>query len=307
MLATLNDKQNDPHDVIEISPDVVRASRPDKDAPTLAPDIANRPPPKIEPAIAAPSVDKAVRAALSDYQASRKRSSVGKWLRGAMLSMLFAAGSAAAAIGWELHGDTVKQMAAPWMPAFLVAATPSQAAPAVADQPASPAPQAEATEQDVPQATAPTQQADATPATAAATTTAAAPPDDAQALQSMTRDLAAMGQQIEQLKANIAELKAGQEQMAREMSKPPQAKPAETRSADPRAKLTALPPRPPAVAPRKPKPVHTPAYTPAYAPTPITPPPPPSQATAVAQPPAAAPQQTADDGGPVVRPPSPVR
>ncbi len=294
MLATLNDKQNDPHDVIEISPDVVLASRTDKDAPTLAPDIANRPPPKIEPVIAAPSVDKAVRAALSDYQASRKRSSVGRWLRGAMLSMLFAAGSAAAAIGWDLHGDTVKQMVAPWMPAFLFAATPSQAALAVADQPASPAPQAEATEQDVPQA-------------AAATTATEAPPDAVQALRSMTRDLAAMGQQIEQLKANIAELKAGQEQMAREMSKPSQAKLAETRSADPRAKLSALPPRAPAAPPRKPKPVHTPAYTPAYAPTPIAPPPPPSQAAAVAQPPAAAPQQTADDGGPVVRPPSPVR
>ena len=40
----------------------------------------------------------------------------------------------------------------------------------------------------------------------------------------MTRDIAAMAQQIEQLKANISELKAGQEQMAREMAKAADAK-----------------------------------------------------------------------------------
>ncbi len=35
----------------------------------------------------------------------------------------------------------------------------------------------------------------------------------------MTRDLASMGQQIEQLKTSIAQLKAGQEQMAQQMSR----------------------------------------------------------------------------------------
>lgn len=301
MLATLNDKQNDPHDVIEISPDVVLASRTDKEAPTLAPEIGGRAEPKIELASdaavgPAPSVDNAVRAALKDYQAARKRSSVGKWLRGAMLSILFAGGSAAAAIAWGVHGDAVKQVVAAWMPAFLVTAAPSQAAQAIADPPAVPAPQAEAADENAPQAATLVQQPDASAATASAV-----PPDSAQALQSMTRDLAAMGQQIEQLKANIAELKAGQEQMAREMSRPAQAKPAQARNVDPRAKLSALPTRPPAV--RKPKPVQAPAHAPA----PISPLPPSSQAAAVPPPPAPAPQLTADDDGPVVRPPMPVR
>ena len=59
----------------------------------------------------------------------------------------------------------------------------------------------------------------------------------------MTRDLAAMAQQIEALKANIAELKAGQEQMAREMAKPPAPKPvAEAKPVDPRARVATLPP-----------------------------------------------------------------
>jgi hypothetical protein len=305
MLATLNDKQNDPHDVIEISPDVVLASRTHQEAPTLAPEIGGRAEPKIELASdtavnPAPSVDNAVRAALKDYQAARKRSSVGKWLRGAMFSMLFAGASAAAAIAWGVHGNAVKQTVAAWMPAFLVTAAPSQAAQAAADQPTVPASQAEAADQNAPQAAALVQKLDST-----AATDSAAPPDSAQALQSMTRDLAAMGQQIEQLKANIAELKAGQEQMAREMSRPAQARPAEARSVDPRAKLSALPPRPLAAAApvRKPKPVHAPAYAPA----PVAPLPPPSQAAAVPPSPAPAPQLTADDDGPVVRPPMPVR
>ncbi len=47
MTATLTDK-NDPHDAIQISPDVVLASRTEKDAPTLAPEIGRRPEPRIE-------------------------------------------------------------------------------------------------------------------------------------------------------------------------------------------------------------------------------------------------------------------
>ena len=298
MLATLNDK-NDPHDAIEISPDIVLASRAEKDAPTLAPELSGRAEPKLEaapePRIAAPSVDAAVRAALSDYQASRKRSSLGKWLSRAVFSVLFAGGSAAAAIAWQAHGETVKQMAAVWVPAL--AAPPSQATQAVDEQSTSPAPQAQAADGAAPQA--PAQQPDSAPPTAEAVA-----PDATPSLQSMTRDLASMGQQIEQLKANIAELKTSQELMAREMAKAPP-KPAEARAADPHARMTALPPRPPAPPVRKPKPASPPAHAATYAPAPITPA---QQATIVPPPmPAPAPQQTADDDGPVVRPPLPVR
>ncbi|MGY3459378.1 putative membrane protein [Bradyrhizobium sp. LM3.4] len=114
-----------------------------------------------------------------------------------------------------------------------------------------------------------------------------------------------MAQQIEQLKVNIAELKAGQEQMAREMAKPPAPKPmADARPpVDPRARVSARPPAPPV---RKPKPAVSQTYMPAYSPAPLAPPP--SQAAAV--PPPAAPittQAVADDDGPVVRPPMPLR
>jgi hypothetical protein len=307
MLATLNDK-NDPHDAIEISPEVVRASRTDTEAPTLAPEIVGRLEPKIEavPPIAAanaaastPSVDAAVRAALSDFQSSRKRSPVGKWLRGAMLSMLFAGGSAAAAIGWQMHGDMVQDSVAAWIPAL--AAAPSRATPPGAEQATQTAAEAAApeaaaaTEAAPPAATTPAPQQDSAPVTTAT-------PDIApSSVQAMARDLATMGQQIEQLKANIAELKAGQEQMARELAKAQQPRPAEARAIDPRNRVSALPPHPPVAPVRKPKPAYPPAAT-SYAPAPTAPP---AQAAVVPPPPAAV--QTADDDGPVVRPPMPVR
>jgi hypothetical protein len=321
MLATLNAKQiveeivkdtvkdtikdNDPHDALDISPDVVLASRATKDAPALAPDIAIRHEPKIsadpEAPAAAPPVDSAIRAAANDLHVARKRSSIGKWFSRAFVTILLAGASAAATVAWHTHRDTAKQMVAEWMPALV--ASPSLAPPPVADEPAQPVPQAAAADRPAEQPAAPAQVQDS----AAATATAASP-DTTQSLQGITRDLAAMGQQIEQLKATVAELRAGQEQMAREMAKTTQPKPAEARTIDPRAKLSALPPRPAAPPVRKPKPVYTSASTRTYAPVPIAPLPQ-SQAAAVPpQPaPAPAPQAVADDDGPVVRPPMPVR
>ena len=346
MLATLNSRQivdeivkdtvkdNDPHDAVEISPDMVLASRPISGAPALAPEIATRPEPKIdpkfapertinpepkfspvlEPQTAAPSVDTAVRVAASDGR-RQKRSSAGKWLRGAFVMILFAGGSAAATVAWEKHGDTARQMLAEWTPALTAltsllpstsqTAAPVTAAPVTAAQAAPPA-EPVATDQAADQAAQP---ATPPPVQVAAAAPVATQPDPAQSVQSMTRDLAAMAQQIEALKANIAELKAGQEQMAREMAKPPAPKPvAEAKPVDPRARVSTLPPRSPAPPVRKPKPVVSQTYMPAYSPAPLAPPPP-SQAAAVA--PTAAPvattQAVADDDGPVVRPPMPLR
>ena len=348
MLAMLNSKQivdeivkdtvkdNDPHDAIQISPDMVLASRPISGAPALAPEFATRPEPKIdpkfapeptinpepkfspvlEPQTAAPSVDTAVRVAASDGHNRQKRSSAGKWLRGAFVMILFAGGSAAATVAWEKHGDTARQMLAEWTPALTAltsllpstsrTAAPVTTAPVTAAQaapPAEPAATDQAADQSAQPATPPPVQV-ATAAPVAAAAPVATQPDPA--VQSMTRDLAAMAQQIEALKANIAELKAGQEQMAREMAKPPAPKPvAEAKPVDPRPRVSTLPPRSPAPPVRKPKPVVSQTYMPAYSPAP----PAPSQAAAAA--PTAAPvattQAVADDDGPVVRPPMPLR
>jgi hypothetical protein len=311
MLATLNSRQivdeivkdamkdNDPHDVVQISPDVVLASRTHGDAPTLAPEITNRPEPRIDvaPAAAAtttPSVDTAIRVTANDMPGREKRSAVGKWLRGAFITMLFAGGSAAATIVWESHGDTARQMLAEWTPSLMSLVPSTSPATPVATVQA-------ATDQTTDQSTAPP----AAPVAAAAP--AVTQSDPTQSLQSMTHDVAAMAQQIEQLKANIAELKTAQAQMAREMVKLPAPKPvADAKPIDPRARVSALPPRPPVAPVRKPKPITTPAYTQTYAPTQIAPPPLPSQTVAVPPPPAAGAQAVADDDGPVVRPPMPV-
>ena len=334
MLATLNPKQivdeivkdtvkdNDPHDAIRISPEIVRASRPVSVAPALAPDIATRPEPKFVPepkasfarkislepkfspvsesqAAPPPSIDTAVRVAASDGPGPRKRSAAGKWLRGAFVTFLFAGGSAVATIVWAQHCDAAKQMIAEWTPplASLLPST-SQTAPVAAAQAAPPAEQA-ATDQAADQSATPPA------AQVAAVAPAATQPDAAQSVQSMTRDLAAMAQQIESLKTEIAELKAGQEQMAREMAKPPAPKPtAEAKPVDPRARAAALPSRassPPPV--RKPKPAVSHTYMPAYSPAR-------SQAAAVPPPPVApvtTTQAVADDDGPIVRPPMPLR
>lgn len=328
MLATLNSSQivdaivkdavrdNDPHDAVQISPDIVRASRPVSIAPALAPEIAGRPEPtfapesKINPEpkfsaaseqAAVPSVDTAVRVAAGDGHGPRKQSAARKWLRGAFVTFLFAGGSAAATIAWDKHGDAVKLMLAQWTPALasLLPAT-SQTAPVSAAQ--------AATDQTAGQSAATPPAVQVAAAAPAATTS-----DPTQSVQSMTRDIGLMAQQIESLKASIAELKAGQEQMAREMAKPPAPKPVtEARPAvDPRARVSALPPRAPApTAPpaRKPKPVVSHTYAPASSPAPLAPPPP-SQAAALPPPaaPVATTQAVADDDGPVVRPPMPLR
>ncbi|MEH2484939.1 hypothetical protein [Bradyrhizobium sp. AZCC 2230] len=335
MLATLNSRQivdeivkdtvsnNDPHDAVQITPDVVRASRVSSEAPTLAPEFTARPEPifapepkiHLEPKVipvlgpqpATASVGTAVRVTASDGLSRPKRSAAGKWLRGAFVTFLFAGGSAAATIAWEKHGDTATQMLAEWTPALasLLPST-SQTAPVAAAQAAPPVAQDQATDQ--------TAATPAAPIVTAAAAPAATQADATQTVESMTRDIAAMAQQIEQLKANIAELKTSQEQMVRDMAKPSAPKPvAETKPpVDPRARVSALQPRPPAPMPppvRKPKPVVSHTYAPAYSPPPIAPPPPPSQAAAVpppVAPPVATTQTVADDDGPVVRPPMPV-
>lgn len=335
MLATLNSRQivdeivkdtmrdNDPHDAVQISPDVVRASRLTSEAPTLAPEFTARPEPKFAPEpklspepkfipVSAPSVDTAVRVTASDGHNRRKRSAAGRWLRGAFVTFLFAGGSAAATIAWEKHGDIATQKLAEWTPALMSLlpstsqTTPVQTTPVEGAQAAAPVAPDQATDQTA--ATTP-----AAPVVTAAAAPAATQSDATQTVESMTRDIAAMAQQIEQLKANIAELKAGQEQMVREMAKPLAPKPvAEVKPVNPPARVSALPQRAPAPMPppvRKPKPVVSHSYMPAYSPPPLAPPPPPSQAATVpppVAPPVATTQTVADDDGPVVRPPMPV-
>ena len=326
------DTKNDPHDVLEIAPDVVLVARAAAEFPTLAPDEGQpftRQPNMGNMGAApdmttAPRVDTTFRA--SDVNDIPGHGSGGRWLRRAAMAFLFAFVSVFATAAWQRYGDDAQAMAAgltsridlaawlPWQRSD--AATPSD----TSAQQAAPASVATA---DADQATpAAPSAAQPTDSTSAAPATAAAPPsppaqDPTQALQSMSRDMANLSQQIETLKASIAELKANQEQLSREVAKPraaearpPEARLSETRPAEARpvehrpAKLGA-PPRPlGTIVQRNPRP---PMYPPMQA-TAAAPLPPPGSVPAQISPgpPPAAPADASDDGV-IVRPPMPVR
>ena len=237
-------------------------------------------------------VDTSFRA--TDTSGGRSR---GAWARRATIAFLFALCSAFAAAAWERYGDDAQVTVAgitpqiiptlmSWLPmqkpataaqadtapVTQNAASSDQAAPAVAAQPAGSA---------------------MTPAAAASSA-----PDQAEALQSMARDVANLTQQVSELQASIAQLKANQEQMARDKAKAPEARVSEVRPAapaEPRPAKLGAPPRPLGTLVHRSRPPAQAAYLP----------PPPSTAAPVqiAPPPAV----TAPDGDPVVRPPMPVR
>lgn len=243
-------------------------------------------------------VDELKALALGERPASR-------WGKRLIMALLGLCGAVAAA-AWQHYGDQAKAMAADWAPPFVLAALAPSETPPAADQAPAPAIQAAAASQEgasadqpaaEPAAPAQPEQA-ATPAQPepAAAPAAAVPSPESAQLQSMAQDLAAMGQQVEELKGTIAQLKASQAQMAREV-----AKANEARTAEVSPKVTAPAPRPAAAPARKPKKPTTPAQA-AYVP-PLPPAPAPVQQ--YAPPP---PRQTmADDGAPVVRPPMPLR
>jgi hypothetical protein len=322
------DTKNDPHDVLEIAPDVVLVARAAAEFPTLAPDTAsqafNRQPNMGDMGAgadlaAAPRVDATFRA--SDVNDIPGRGSRGRWARTASMAFLFAFVSVIATAAWQRYGGDAQTMATDLTSKFDLAAwLPWQksdaATPADTSAPSPAASVATAADQAAPSAPAAAQPADSTAAPAAAAAASPQNPpaqDPAQTLQSVTRDVASLTQQLEALKASIAELKASQEQLSqqlsRDMAKPraveaklPEARPAEHKP----AKLGA-PPRPlGTIVQRNPRP---PAYPPIQA-TAAAPLPPGAGTPLPAQispgpPPAAA--SDASDDGVIVRPPMPVR
>jgi len=324
MQSTPNLREADPHDLFVIDPNVSLAARADKapldrlydvlshsagpqpPAPAsalvrpdpelrIAPDFsatAAAPPPET-PAYAR-AVDDRIQ--LGETEISAHQPATGKFARRAVMG-LFAVISAVGAATWQHYGDDAKAMVANWTPPLVasLAATANPVAAAPATTEPAPAAQTAAADQIAPPSSAAAQPAADVPAAATAPTAPAGP--DAQQVEAMTRDIAAMGQQISELKASIEQLKASQAQIASAS-----AKATEARLAEPAPRPRIAPPPPPVRAAtattRKPKQVFP------YAP--IAPAPPPQVAAVPAQ---MAPAQAAEaaDGGPVVRPPMPLR
>jgi hypothetical protein len=331
MLSTLNRPEQDPHDVIEIAPDVVLAARSDQPSPTPATDAGSGPSaPEVRiapaPSVSTPSVDTTFRATtLDDIRIPGERSPLAKWAIRTFMACLFAIGSAVAAAAWQNYGDDAQQMLTNWTPPRIsLASLFSSSKPTASEQSAPPA--AAAADQNSTQTATAQPAPTATPQSASAVATApdattpptvpAAPSADAtQLMQSMAHDITAMSQQIADLKTSIDQLKARQEQMSHDLAKTAEARIAEAKAAEAKAaemraferQKIALPPRAAAALPppvRKPKPAYTPVQAAAVPPPPPAAAPLPSSQPIAPLPP---PQATVQpDGDAVVRPPMPV-
>jgi hypothetical protein len=280
-----------------IEPDVVLAARAD------APDTRTREPnlralvSEISAGVTAHAAAPAVDTSFRSVATENKR---GKWLGRFAVAFVFALLSAVGAEAWQRYGDRAQAYAAMAAPLLGLSSLQATSAPASA-------PAVTAGEPD--QASAAEA---AAPPTAAPAASAPASADQTQLIQSLSRDLAAMGQQVETLKASIVQLKTGQEQLARDAkaveAKAVEAKAVEAKALEQsmRAKVSALPPHPPTAPARKPKP-YVPPVQASAAPAPLLPPPgaPGSAPVQIAPPPPPVSGAPQDDLIP--RPPMPVR
>lgn len=274
MHSMLNPKPNDdPHDVVVVAPDAVR----------VAPDVVEVVQDEISNLLRAaarqhsdpqgpaesgsalsgstsappvPPVDTTFRAAVVDDILDSGRRPAGRRVFRAIAALLLAVCIGGAAIAWQTFGYAAKKMVVKWIPQFALTTSLPLEKLWPRSQPAAPA-----TEADAADATPAQPPAQAAPE-ATAVSAAAPAADSAPSLELMARDLANMGQEVELLKASIAELKAGQQQMARDL-----AKAAETRASEqaarprPQANVSALAPRPPVARPRKPAVPYSPTPT----------------------------------------------
>jgi hypothetical protein len=265
MHSTLTPKANDdPHDVVVVAPDAVRVAPSHDEISELLrgaarhrADAQSRAAPDLSAGPTVPPVDTTFRpAALDDAGPS-----IARRLARGFAALLLAACIGVAAVAWKAYGETAMKQAAKLATQLVLMTSMQPEKPASAAQPAPPAVQADATN------TAPAAQPTAEAAPAAAAPSA----DPAPSLQSTARDLASLGQQVEQLKASIEQLRAGQQQMSRDLAKAADIRASEARVSEPnlRPKIPAPPPR--RVAARTPRPM--PSYPPPQAGIAATPPP----------------------------------
>jgi hypothetical protein len=186
---------------------------------------------------------------------SRRRSLFDRPAVRGLAGLLLAACIGVAAIAWQSsYRDAAKEVMARWTPQRLVASSPPVENPGLPAQPSPPADQAAEVKAAPPQTELLAQTAPEDVAPTAATLS----PELTQLIQSMARDLATLGQGIEQLKASqeqmardnanvAAQLKANQEQMARVLAKVSEQN-VRPRIATP---MPTPPPRPGATPPRR--------------------------------------------------------
>ncbi|SHG55590.1 hypothetical protein [Bradyrhizobium erythrophlei] len=248
MDSMLKSKQtDDPHDVLVVSSDVVPvapaneqlssvlqdaarlladAQKPKEKESGTGSDVPASPPVPADPPVPpVPPVDITFRPAAVDDILGRR--SLGQRVIRAFTALLLAACIGVAALAWQFGGGLTKKVIGKWVPQLVLTSSALQEKLGLSAPPAPPADAPAAVEAANPQAATPeavaAQTADtqaAAPAPeSAASATAAPPPETTPSPQSMARDLASLGQEVEQLKASIDQLKAGQQQMSLDIAK----------------------------------------------------------------------------------------
>ena len=254
---------DDPHDILMVAPEAVRvapeeASDPIRDMMRDTPSERQIHAGSDFTAGAVPPVDTTFRPTALN---NGRRSIGGQVLRAASALVLTAC-IGGAAVAWQHHGDAAQRLIAEWAPLF--ARSTSQPS----EKPLSPQPTLAAAQVDAASALPPQPAPQAQAATEAAAPAAVAPPEQpAPSIETMARDLANAGQEIEQLKASIEQLKASQQQLVAMVSEKPAA-PAVRPKKPVQAAQPASPPRPvAALAPaRRPmSPLPPPSYPPRQA------------------------------------------
>jgi hypothetical protein len=219
---------DDPHDCVVIPSDAVRVAPSDDEISDLLRAAARQhsdaqaskePDQMVDKA--APPLDATFRPSAVNDDFAPRRVRVMR----AIATLLIAACIGAAAMAWQASGYAAKKLVAKWIPQFALTTSlpldklgltatsaPPASDPATADAtPVAPGPVAQpASTQATP--------AQATPSQSAPESTVSNA-DSAPSLQSMARDLASVSQEVEALKASIAELKASQQQMTRDLAK----------------------------------------------------------------------------------------
>jgi hypothetical protein len=147
-------------------------------------------------------------AAVNNVQVPGDRPSIGRRAVRAFTRFVLTACIGGAGVAWQFYGDAAKRTIASWAPHLVLTSSPPLQNLAPSEQPSPP------TVQAVDVNAAPRQPAAAaqTAPKGVAPNAPAQSPDSAQLLQSMARDLASVGQEIEQLKAS-------QQQMSRDVAK----------------------------------------------------------------------------------------
>jgi hypothetical protein len=208
MSSSPNPIKVDPKDIPTLAPEVV-VTRADRDVVRPEPDGKSGPAaPDVAAGATTAPVDTSFRATSASPVRLKARKSFGRRLIRGAVGLVLTACVAGAAVFWQSYGEAARQIVmkslAPVVVAFMSRESPTAEQPSVL-----PVVQAAV----VPDASAPQRSADMN-------SSAGSPPvDTAELLQSLARELAHMRQEMDQIRGTVAELKASDDQMAREIAK----------------------------------------------------------------------------------------